>query len=63
VIVCSCRRVNARTVEDAIEAGAHDVAEIRDASGAASRCQGCVPTLIELLAQHGLGPGTLDHVA
>lgn len=64
MIVCSCRRVSDRAVHDAIHAGACDVADIRAASGAAARCRGCVPALLDLLAQHGIDPpAALDDVA
>ena len=63
MIVCSCRMVNDRTVEDAICAGARDLGDVRLASGAGTRCRGCVPTLLALLADHGIEPARLGDVA
>lgn len=63
MIVCSCRRVTDRAIEEAIGAGARDVAGVRLACGAATRCRGCVPALVELLADHGITPVELDDVA
>lgn len=61
MIVCSCRRVSDRVVHEAIDRGACDVGEIRAASGAATRCRGCVPALLDLLAEHGIDPPAALH--
>lgn len=63
MIVCSCRRISDHTVDDAIDAGATDVADLRTACGVASKCRGCIPTLLDLLADHGVTPTALDDVA
>jgi bacterioferritin-associated ferredoxin len=50
VLVCLCRGVTDRTVNDAIAAGARTVHELRRQCSAGSGCGGCWPTLSALLA-------------
>lgn len=52
MFVCSCRAVTDRTVKAAIDDGAKTIEQIALKCGAGSLCQGCWPTLSELLAEH-----------
>ena len=54
MIVCSCRRVSDHSVCDAIRQGASDVPSLGGTCGAGSRCGGCVPALLDLLASAGM---------
>ncbi|MFP5256197.1 MAG: bacterioferritin-associated ferredoxin [Acidimicrobiia bacterium] len=51
MIVCSCRRINDRTV-DAAAAGASSLEEVIARCGAGSRCGGCHPELQRILESH-----------
>lgn len=57
-IVCQCERVRERTIVKAIRAGASDPEAIGRSCGAATRCGGCLPTVIELIDAHGPVPVT-----
>lgn len=52
MFVCSCRAVTDRTVKEAIADGARTIEQIALKCGAGSLCQGCWPTLSELLSEH-----------
>lgn len=52
MLICHCRAVNDRAIRDAIAAGAREPEELALGCGAGSRCGGCVPALLELLAKH-----------
>ena len=52
MIVCHCEVVTDRDVTRAIECGAHSIAQVCAATGAARDCGGCVFTLKRLLCQH-----------
>lgn len=49
--VCSCCAVTDRTVKSAIAEGARTIEQIALRCGAGSLCQGCWPTLADLLAE------------
>ncbi len=50
-VVCLCYGVNERRVRREIDHGASTVAEIAERCQAGGCCQGCHPTLDELLAE------------
>jgi bacterioferritin-associated ferredoxin len=52
MIVCHCMRVNDRQIRSAVESGAHTVARVAAALGAASCCGGCAPAVAELVARY-----------
>ena len=54
MILCSCRRVNDRTVRAVIEDGARTIEEVSERCLATSRCGGCTPAVQEILAEYGL---------
>lgn len=49
--VCLCRGVSDRKIRAAIEAGAHDVAEIGRRTAAGTVCHDCHPAIEELLRE------------
>lgn len=51
MLICHCRAVNDRAVRDTIAAGACEPQQIASGCGAGSRCGGCIPALLELLAE------------
>jgi NAD(P)H-nitrite reductase large subunit len=51
-LVCHCNVVRERTIVKAIRRGADSLAEVKAATGAATRCGGCEPTVCRLLEQH-----------
>lgn len=51
MLICHCRVVNDRAVRDAIAAGARAPEDVANHCGAGSRCGGCLPALLELLAE------------
>jgi bacterioferritin-associated ferredoxin len=51
-IVCHCEVVRERTVVKAIRRGAATLDEVRAACGAATRCGGCTPVVLELVERH-----------
>ena len=55
MVVCHCRVVNDRAVQEAVQAGARDVTTIGALCSAGTRCGGCVPAL-EALLDDLLGP-------
>lgn len=52
MIICHCRVVNHRDIGDAVAAGARDVSEVGALCGAGTVCQGCVPVIADLIAEH-----------
>lgn len=52
MIVCHCMRVNDREIRAAVEAGAHTVARVAQALGAAACCGGCAPAVAEIIVRH-----------
>lgn len=52
MLICHCRAVNDGAIRNAIAAGARRPEDIARSCGAGSRCGGCVPALLELLAEH-----------
>ena len=56
MIVCHCRVVGERSVERAIDAGAHTVDEIGARCGAGTVCGGCHPELQRLLSERASRP-------
>lgn len=51
-IVCHCEAVRERTIVKAIHRGATTLADVQDSCAAATRCGGCIPAVLELLAAH-----------
>jgi NAD(P)H-nitrite reductase large subunit len=51
-ILCHCEVVRDRTIVKAIHRGAHSLAAVQAACGAATSCGGCTPAVLDLLAQH-----------
>lgn len=51
-LICHCEAVRERTIVKAVQRGASTLDEVRAACGAATRCRGCEPAVIELLARH-----------
>lgn len=49
-LVCLCEAVSERKVRRAVEHGACTVAEVGDLCGAGTHCQGCHPTIEDVLA-------------
>ncbi|MDO9430496.1 MAG: molybdopterin-dependent oxidoreductase [Phenylobacterium sp.] len=49
-VVCACRNVRAAVIARAIEAGAHDVDAVGDATGAGSSCGSCRPEIVRILS-------------
>lgn len=52
--VCACRAVTDREVHGAVAAGAVDLEDLAAHCGAGATCGGCVPALLDILADHGL---------
>lgn len=52
MLICHCRAVNDRAIRDAIAAGARRPEELALGCGAGGACGGCIPTLLELFAEH-----------
>ena len=52
MLICHCRAVNDRAIRDAIAGGAERPEDLARGCGAGSRCGGCVPALLDLLAEH-----------
>eukprot|EP00727_Mastigamoeba_balamuthi_P014665 m51a1_g9824 hypothetical protein (153) ;mRNA; f:1909126-1909703 len=50
--VCTCEGVRLRDIEDAIDAGAHTVAAVQDATRAGTKCLGCVTTIMDIQQEH-----------
>lgn len=58
-IICHCEAVRKRTIVKAIDRGAHTLADVQAACGAATRCGGCEPAVHALLERHaGADPFT-----
>jgi bacterioferritin-associated ferredoxin len=55
VYVCHCRAVTDRRICETIEAGACDPETVRSRCGAGGVCGGCLPAVMALLANYGLG--------
>lgn len=51
-LICHCEAVRDRTIVKAINRGAHTLSEVQAACGAATRCGGCEPAVLELLERH-----------
>jgi NAD(P)H-nitrite reductase large subunit len=51
-IVCQCEVVRERSIIAAIHNGARSLDEVQEACGAAMRCGGCSPAILDLLARH-----------
>lgn len=54
MIVCHCRVVSDREIQDAVACGAAGVCDVARRCGAGSRCGGCLPVVREVLARRGL---------
>lgn len=54
MIVCQCKAVGHRRIDEAIDRGAHDVDAIGRACGAGTDCGGCHPRLADALERHGV---------
>lgn len=52
MLVCHCRRINDRTIREAIDAGARTTEDVGDSCGAGTGCGGCKPAVSALLATH-----------
>lgn len=55
-IICHCEAIRERTIVQAIHRGATTVADLQVECGAAMRCGGCRPALVELLERHAPAP-------
>ena len=53
MIVCHCRAVNHREIEDAVADGARTVSEVTRACGAGGVCGGCTATIADLVPSDG----------
>lgn len=51
-IICHCEAVRERAIVKAIHHGARSLPDLRDACGAAARCGGCEPAVLDLLERH-----------
>ncbi|MCB1001631.1 MAG: (2Fe-2S)-binding protein [Ilumatobacteraceae bacterium] len=51
-LICHCEGVRDRTIVKAIHRGASTLAEVQAACGAATRCGGCEPAVLDLIARH-----------
>ena len=51
-IACHCEVVRERTIVKAIHRGAHTLADVQAACGAATSCGGCTPAVMDLLDRH-----------
>jgi bacterioferritin-associated ferredoxin len=60
MIVCHCRAVGHKAVEQAIDLGACDADEVAQRCGAGSMCGGCRPTVEAFLAARGARPQHVD---
>jgi bacterioferritin-associated ferredoxin len=52
VIVCHCKVVNHREIEDAVDAGARTIPEVGDICGAGTRCRGCWAAIADTMTGH-----------
>lgn len=52
MIVCQCRVVSDRTIDDALTNGARSVSAVCRATGAAQDCGSCIFTVKALVCQH-----------
>jgi len=52
--VCSCHAVTAGDIGEAVSGGATDVPALKACTKAGTGCGSCVPTLVKLLAAHGV---------
>jgi NAD(P)H-nitrite reductase large subunit len=50
-IICHCNVVRERTIQKAIRRGAATVEDIQAECGAATRCGGCEPEILAMLAR------------
>jgi NAD(P)H-nitrite reductase large subunit len=50
-IICHCNVVRERTIQKAIRRGAVTVEDIQAECGAATRCGGCEPEILSMLAR------------
>lgn len=50
MFVCHCEVVTEREITQAVDAGAHTVAAVGDATGAGTRCGGCHESIEGILA-------------
>jgi bacterioferritin-associated ferredoxin len=51
-LICHCETVRERTIVKVVQRGACTLDEVRAACGAATRCRGCEPAVLELVARH-----------
>jgi len=51
-VICHCGEVRDRTIVSVIQCGAHTLADVQAACGAATQCGGCTPAILALLAAH-----------
>jgi bacterioferritin-associated ferredoxin len=51
-IICHCEVVRERTIQKAIRRGAMTLEDVQAECGAAMRCGGCTPAVLEMLAEH-----------
>jgi bacterioferritin-associated ferredoxin len=51
VLVCHCKVVSDREIQEVIARGARDEFDVAEACGAGSGCGGCVPAVTALLAE------------
>ena len=49
--VCFCGDVNVGKIKEAVEAGAHTVEAVGEATGAGTHCGGCQDKIAELIEQ------------
>jgi bacterioferritin-associated ferredoxin len=57
VIVCSCKAVSHRVIENAIDQGASTVDQVGSACGAGTKCGACREQIHDMLDAAGVGCG------
>ena len=62
VIVCQCKVVNDRQIDEAISAGARSVSAVCRATGAARDCGTCIFTVKAMVCEHHSGEKVLWEV-
>lgn len=51
MLICHCRAVNDQAIRATIAAGARAPEDVAVSCGAGSRCGGCIPAVLEVLAE------------
>ena len=55
-LICHCEAVKDRAIVKAVHRGARTLDEVQAACGAATRCGGCEPAVLDLIARHADQP-------